>query len=340
MRPLRRAVWLGLLALVAVPGAAPAAPSASDAPRGLGNVSPLPSYVQRVEPAVLGLSVRAPEDAPSSQRLGSRRFGSGVVFDERGYAVTVSYLLLDALSIEARLRDGRRVPARAVAIDFDSGLGVVKLDGSGPWATAELTASSAASPGTVTGTVGVDEDNDLVHVTGSVHAIRPFAAYWEYMLDRALFVSPASPAWGGSAVVDDHGRVIGIASLRLGQATAMNLAIPAEKFMAVREELIAAGRVTSRPPRPWLGLYTVAVEGAVVVEGTHEVGPARSAGFRRGDRIVSVDGVSVASQEQFYERLWQRRAGDVIEVAVRRGQALEVLTVRSVDRHGVFRPRQ
>jgi hypothetical protein len=34
--------------------------------------------------------------------------------------------------------------------------------------------------------------------------------------DRALILAPASPSWGGSAVVDDRGRVIGIASLRLG----------------------------------------------------------------------------------------------------------------------------
>ena len=68
--------------------------------------------MQRVEPALVGLHVRAAEDRPSSARLGSQRFGTAIVFDPRGYAVTVSYLVLDALRIEARLRDGRSVGAR------------------------------------------------------------------------------------------------------------------------------------------------------------------------------------------------------------------------------------
>ena len=33
------------------------------------------------------------------------------------------------------------------------------------------------------------------------------------------------------------------------------------------------------------------------------LGPAREAGFRRGDRILSVNGVTIASQEEFYEQL-------------------------------------
>jgi hypothetical protein len=55
-----------------------------------------PSYVQRVEPAIVALRVKADPDAASSARLGVNRFASGVIFDPRGYAVTVSYALIDA----------------------------------------------------------------------------------------------------------------------------------------------------------------------------------------------------------------------------------------------------
>ena len=148
-----------------------------------------------------------------------------------------------------------------VGLDLDTGLGVVKLEGDGPWPAATLGDSGAVAAGARTGTVGVDEDNDLVQVTGTVHAVRRFSAYWEYMLDRAIIVAPASPQWGGSAVVNERGEVIGIASLRLGEPPHVNLAIPIEKFVPVKDELIASGRIVSRPPRPWLGLYTVAVAG-------------------------------------------------------------------------------
>ncbi len=298
----------------------------------------LPSYVQRVAPSVVGLSVRNAEGTLSSARLGKERFGSGVIFDPRGYAVTVSYLLLDAVSIDARLRDGRKAQAHVVGLDLETGLGVVRLEGVGPWPAAALGPSAGVVAGTRTATVGVDEDGDLVQVTGAVHAVQRFSASWEYMLDRALIVSPASPQWGGSAVVNDRGEVIGIASLRLGESPHVNLAIPTEAFLPVKDELVAAGRVASRPPRPWLGVYTVdARAGGLVVSDLSPVGPAARAGLLKGDRILGVDGVVVASQAEFYARLWSRRAGDVIEVSVQRAGRAHVIAVTSVDRHTLYR---
>ena len=325
-----------VLSAVLVPALAFAVPTVRERAPHPAHLSSLPSFVQRVEPAIIGVRVKAAEGAPSSARLGSRRFGSAIVFDARGYAVTVSYAVLDAVSIEAQMRDGRVVPARLAGIDLDSGLAVIRLQGGGPWPAATLGPSADVQPGTATGTVGVDEDNDLVYVTSSVQAVRRFSAFWEYMLERAFMVSPSIASWGGSAVVDDHGRVIGIVSLRLGDAPYVNLAIPVDKLTHVKDELIAAGRVVSRRPRPYLGLHTIAVSGAVFVDGFNEVGPARAAGFRKGDQIIRVDGVAVVTQEQFYEQMWRREAGDTIEVAVRRDQHVRIISVRSIDRHRLY----
>jgi S1-C subfamily serine protease len=300
------------------------------------NVSAVPSYVERVEPSLVGLHVRAAENRPSSARLGTRRFGTGIVFDRRGYAVTVSYVVLDAVSIEAHTLDGRSLPARPVGFDLDTGLAVVKLEGRGPWPVVELHTSSDLRVGAVTGTVGVDEDGELVHATTSLRSVRRFSAFWEYMLDRALLLEPSMSTWGGSAAVDDRGRVVGIVSLRLGEPPYTSLAIPAEKFLAIKDELVSAGRVVSRRPRPWIGLYTTAQPGRVLVDGFNEAGPARDAGFRRGDQIVGVDGVTVASQEEFYEQMWRREAGDTIAVSVRRDDRVQVISVRSIDRHRLY----
>ncbi len=334
---MKRSVTPMLASLLLLPALALGAPGTAPEPRlHPKEVSALPSFVRRIEPSVVALRVRNAEKATSSTRLGSRRFGSGVIFDQRGYVVTVSYLLLDAVAIEARGRDGRTVSARVVGLDLDTGLGVVKLEGAGPWPAATLGDSRAVAAGARTGTVGVDEDNDLVQVSGAVHAVRRFSAYWEYMLDRAIIVAPASPQWGGSAVVNERGEVVGIASLRLGEPPHVNLAVPIEKFVPVKDELIASGRIASRPPRPWLGLYTVAVADGLVVSETSPVGPASRAGFRQGDRILRVNGVAVASQEEFYEQLWSRRAGDLIELAIERDKQVLIIAVPSVDRHRLY----
>jgi S1-C subfamily serine protease len=303
------------------------------------NVSPMPSFVKRVEPAIVALQVKAAPDAPSSARLGGRRFGTGTIVDERGYAVTVSYVVLDAMSIEAQTGDGRTVPAHLVALDLESGLGVVKLEAAGPWPVARLGQSRDAMAGALTGTVGVDEDNDLVWVASSLRDVRRFSASWEYMLERGLVVAPGSPSWSGNAVVNERGEVIGIASLRLGDPPYVNMAIPMEKFVPVKDELIAVGRVVSRGTRPWIGLYTSGREGGgVVVDGFASNSPARTTGLREGDHIVRVNGVTVRSQEEFYEQLWQGQAGDVIRLGVHREGGVREISVPSIDRYRLYRP--
>src|SRR5262245_25793771 len=339
-KSMKRGVTSVLAILLVIPATAPGAPtSAPDRRLNPADVSALPGFVRRVERRVAGRRVRTAGGAASSARLGSRRFGSAVIFDARGYALTVSYLLLDAIEIEARGRDGRAVSAQVVGLDLDTGLGVVKLAGDGPWPIATLGDSRAVVAGARTGTVGVDEDNDLVQVTGIVNAVRRFSAYWEYMLDRAIIVAPASPQWGGSAVVNERGELIGIASLRLGEAPHVNLAIPIEKFVPIKDELIETGRIASRKPRPWLGLYTVAMPAGLFVSELSPVGPASRAGFRQGDRILKVNGVTVASQEEFYEQLWSRRAGDLIELSVQRDNQVRTISVPSVDRSLLYQSR-
>ena len=181
----------------------------------------------------------------------------------------------------------------------------------------------------------------LIEVGSTLAGVRRFSAFWEYMLPRAFLVSPAISSWGGAAMVDARGRLVGVVSLRLGEAPqSVNLAIPLETFLPVKDELIAAGRVASRPARPWIGLHTRAQADGVFVDGFNEAGPARRAGFVKGDRIVGVNGVQVRTQEQFYEAMWRGRAGDTIEVAVRRHDAVRIIPVRSIDRSTLYRTSQ
>jgi len=335
---MRRALLLAAALLLAMPAALVAAPK-GDAPRpDVTRVPALPSHIGRAAPAVIGIRVEVPPDRPSVATLGAERAGSGVIFDTAGYALTVSYVVLDAAWIGVTLRDGRKVPATLVGLDLESGLGVIKLDGPGPWVAAALGDSTRVAVGDVTGTVGLDEDGALVASAGKVRAIRPFAASWEYMLDRAFVVAPYHPSFGGAALVDVAGAVVGITSLRLGEAPYVNLAIPIEQFLAGKDELIAKGRVESRRPRPWIGLYTRERDGGgVVVAGVSPIGPARAAGFRAGDIIVRVNGAEVSSQAEFYRRLWLGPVGQDVQLVVMREARLEAITVRTVDRYRLLK---
>ena len=323
-----------LLSLPAVLGAA--APQASTPRIDPKRASPLPSHIEHVAPAIIGIHVEVPPDRPSALTLGAERWGSGVIFDAAGYGLTVSYLLIDATRIDVLLRDGAKVEAKVAGLDLESGLGVIKLEGSGPWPAATLGSSAGLTVGALTGTVGMDEAGELVATPGAVKSIRSFAASWEYMLDRALFIAPYNAAFGGAALVDQTGAVVGITSLRLGEAPFVNLAIPIEQFLGGKDELIAKGRVESRRPRPWLGLYTRETDGGLMVAGVSPIGPARTAGFRPGDLIVRVNGQEVTSQADFYRRLWLGSPGQDVQLVVMRATRLESITVRSVDRYRLF----
>jgi len=332
-----RSILLSLLVALSVPQAPLTVPKEPELGSNPLKPSNLPSHVQRVQPAVVGIKVRVPLDRPSVLTLGPERWGSGVIFDPAGYAVTVSYILLDAALIQVTLRDGRVVPAKLVDLDLENGLGVIKLESEGPWPAASLGESSTVAVGQATATIGVNDDNDLVVTQGSVQEIRSFAGYWEYMLDRAFVVAPYNPAFGGSPLVNVQGDVIGITSLKIGEHPSVNLAIPIELFTASKDELIGQGRVVSRRPRPWLGLYTVPAGEGVVVAGTSPIGPAKQAGFQRGDVIVRISGEKVESQEEFYRRLWQAQVGQEITLVVLRESRFHAITVRPVDRYQFFR---
>jgi len=335
---MRRAAPIAAALLLALPALLAAAPQFGAPRPDPKRVSALPSHIEHVAPAIIGIHVEVPPDRPSAATLGAERWGSGVLFDATGFAVTVSYVLMDAARIEVVLRDGRTVDATVAGLDLESGLGVIKLDGQGPWPAAALGDSTKIAVGDVTGTVGMDEDGSLVATPGTVTSIKSFAASWEYMLDRALFVAPYNSAFGGAALVDQTGAIVGITSLRLGQAPFVNLAIPVEQLLGGKDELIAKGRVESRRPRPWIGLYTRETDGGVVVAGVSPIGPSRTAGFRPGDRIVRVNGAQVSSQAEFYRRLWMGSPGQDVQLVVMREARLEAITVRSVDRYRLFQP--
>lgn len=295
-----------------------------------------PAYVERVAPAVVGIDTKIPLDRPSVMTLGPVRSGSGVIFDPAGHIVTVGYILTDATQIQVRLRDGRVVPARFVGQDYESGIGVIKLEGAGPWPHAPLGNSSAVGAGDPASIVGVTGENEVSATQGSVQEIRRFTGYWEYLLERAFIVSPPNPAFGGSPLVNTQGEIIAVTSLRLGDPPNVNLAIPIEYFLAAKDELFKEGRITSRPARPWLGLYTVETPRGLIIAGAFPAGPAIDAGFARGDVIVRLNGEKVETQEEFYRKLWKTAVGQELSITVLREAKFQVISVRTIDRHSLL----
>ena len=335
--------WLGAsvggaaLSLMLVGGAGAAAPPASAPRPEPGAAAPTPSAVTRVRAAVVGLQVLVPPDRPSAATLGEERAGSATIIDPDGLAVTVGYLVLEAVRIEVTLEDGRSTTARIVGHDFESGLALIRLDPAGaPYPAAQLGQSAPLATGQPVAIVGVGPARPAVGVMVRVTGVGPFVAYWEYLLERAVFVAPHHPAFGGAALVDPDGALVGVVSLRL---PAGHLAIPIDLLAPARDAMVRTGR-PARPPRPWLGIRAVGMDGGggIGIAGVSPAGPAQAAGLRQGDVILRVNGERVADVEAFYRWLWAQPVNQPLELGVWRDGVLQTITVRPRDRAATFGP--
>jgi S1-C subfamily serine protease len=286
--------------------------------------------------AMVALRVEIPEDAFTASVLGTERTGNGVVIRADGLVLTIGYLILEAESIWITANDGAVVAGHPLAYDFVTGFGLVQPLGRLEAPPLALGTSAALDVG--------DEVIVLGH-GGRAHALkadvfarREFAGPWEYVLDEALFTTPAHPEWSGAALLDEDGRLAGIGSLFVQEqarddVVKGNMFVPIDVFGPVQEDLLRHG-YRSGPARPWLGMYTAETPDGLVVTGLAAGGPAEQAGVQHGDTVVEVAGERVDGLADLYRRVWrQGPAGSVIALTLARGGAPARVRVASGDRN-------
>ena len=75
---------------------------------------------------MVAISAIIPDDARTVRTLGGMRSGSGIVIDDNGLVLTISYLILEAEKAAVTNADGELVPATLVAYDHSSGFGLLR----------------------------------------------------------------------------------------------------------------------------------------------------------------------------------------------------------------------
>jgi S1-C subfamily serine protease len=286
--------------------------------------------------SVVMLRAEVPEDAFTASALGTERIGNGVVIREDGLILTIGYLITEAHSIWLKTNDGTVVAGHPLAYDQATGFGLVlPLGRLGLPALARGSATSAA----------IGDDVIVIGHGGRAHALkarivakREFAGYWEYVLEEAVFTAPAHPQWHGAALVGEDGRLLGIGALVVeealsGETLECNMFVPVNLLEPILDDMLKLGRA-ARPPRPWLGMYTVEDEGRLVVGGLAEDGPAERAGVRPGDTVLEVAGERVSALAELYRQTWHLGPpGTVVPLTLARGGAVSRVRVRSADRN-------
>jgi len=253
--------------------------------------------------AVVGLHATIPADAFTAGTLGTERAGNGVLIDD-GLVLTIGYLITEADSVWLHVGDGRVIQGHALGVDPETGFGLVQAFGTidiDPLALGSSDAAQIGDPVIIGGAGGRTRS-----VAGRIETRQPFAGYWEYLLDDAIFTAPSHPNWGGTALISAHGELIGIGSLQLERERKnqhFNMIVPIDLLKPILNDLRSFGRV-NKPARPWLGLYASDFDDKVVVMGVADKGPAGLGGIQAGDVILAVNGDAVTSLDSFYRTVW------------------------------------
>jgi len=288
--------------------------------------------VEKTHASIVRFQAYIPEDKHSSRILGSIRQGTGIIINSQGYILTVGYLVMEATEIQVIFSDEKICRAEVTGVDFESGFGLLRLLEPVDVTPISLGNASRVAAGQLTLTIGDSAEAQARIVTnGRIVETGAFIGYWEYLLERALYVVPQNPAFGGSPLFNLEGEVIGIVSLQLNQHQGMNLAIPIELLYEIESELIRYGRVMSRKPRAWTGIYHAQFQKGIIVVDVMPDGPASQAGLQKGDIITHVAGNRVKTEEQFLRQLWEIPIQTEFEITFVRSNAPKITTLRGMD---------
>jgi S1-C subfamily serine protease len=285
--------------------------------------------------AVVLVRAEIPEDAFTAPILGTERAGNGVVISENGMVLTIGYLITEASVIWLATNKGTVVGGYPMAFDQSTGFGLVQPLGTLGVKPIERGSASAIRVGE---NVVVAGHGGRAHaLKATVFAKREFAGYWEYVLDEAMFTAPAHPQWGGSALIGADGKLAGIGSLlvqeKIDAGTIQgNMIVPIDLLAPILDEMTKTGR-TSRPPRPWLGMYATEAGERLVVAGLAPGAPAERAGVRVGDAVMEVNGQKPSTLGDLWRKVWALGAvGAVVPLKLARSGKVFELRLTSADR--------
>ena len=257
--------------------------------------------------------------------------GSGVVIADSGFIVTNFHVVSGARLIDVIFADGRSFPATVVGVDQRTDLALLKVDARG-LAFLHFAASGSVAVGDVVLAAGHPFGLPTTVTMGIISA-KGRAMNWRSggntaggFLQTDAVVNPGN---SGGALVDLHGRLVGITAAiatPTGEYAGYSFAIPAGIVQQTLSDLMRYGKVLH-------GDLGVAVSNmdigqahrlgfsqptGLYVDSLKALGPAEKAGLRPGDVITRIDDYAVETPARLYELIARHKAGERISLSYAR----------------------
>ena len=263
--------------------------------------------------------------------------GSGVIVSPEGYILTNNHVVEGADEIEVTLTDSRRARARVIGTDPDTDLAILKIE-LDKLPVIVLGNSDALDVGDQVLAIGNPFGVGQTVTSGIVSALGRSQLGINTFEDFIQTDAAINPGNSGGALVDIHGKLIGINTAiysRTGGYMGIGVATPAATARQVLEGIIRDGHVT----RGWIGVepsdltpemastFHVPEGSGVLLTGVIQGGPAARAGMLPGDLITTVDGSRVDSVQSLLSTVSGLKPGRTAPFGVMRKGATVVLQV-------------
>jgi serine protease Do len=272
------------------------------------------SIASRVMPCVVAV-ISADEDKPGS--------GSGVIVSKDGLILTAAHVTqATGNNLTIIFPDGKRVKGTALGANRTTDAGMAKITTEGEWPFVEMGQSDLMKLGDWVVAMG--------HPGGFSFERPPpvrLGRVWRRDLDGAFYTScPLIGGDSGGPLFDLDGKVIGIHSSIHGSVE-MNRHVAIDTLRFDWDKLIKDqiwGKVTftaSNENRPITGaLFDRESQDGVLVKEIFDNLPASRAGMKAGDVITHFDGEAVTNFLAMQRFIGRRKPGDIVPVAVKRGE--------------------
>ena len=263
--------------------------------------------------------------APRSYKTQS--LGSGVIIDPDGHILTNAHVVDKASKIYVALTgNDRELEAQLVGQDERVDLAVLKIVDKGQYPFLVPGRSDDLLLGETV--IAIGNPLGLGHsiTTGIVSSLNRRIQISSQL--SSLFIQTdalINPGNSGGPLININGELIGINTAIAKQAQGIGFSIPIDTARRVVEDLITFGRVR----HGFLGVLAADVSarlissygtGGALVEGFLPGSPAFKAGIQVADVILAIDGVAVASNDQYLSLIQTYTPGDRVRINLLRGE--------------------
>ena len=284
----------------------------------------VPQVVEKVTPAVVGVSTKSLVRDQFFNVKEQEGLGSGFIINEDGYVVTNYHVINGAQEVKVIFSDGKEVNAKVVNYDAERDIAVIKItDDVKMPGIAQLGDSSTVKAGEEVIAIGnpLGKEFSSTVTKGIVSSPnRKMKTENGNVLDYIQTDAAINPGNSGGPLINSKGEVIGInTAKKVGEdIEGIGFAIPINEVKtrlgSLSKPILKLG-IPARTVTPELAKENKLEEGVYVV-GVQEFSPAEKAGLKIGDLIVEFGGKRVKTLEELNQVKSQYNDGDSVPVEI------------------------